>query len=61
MAQEDKLRYQRQVDALSVEETTQQMLKRRKRDPKAPKHPISAYLFFVAESRAKLCKESPVR
>jgi hypothetical protein len=27
--------------------------KRRKKDPKAPKNPVSAYLFYVAEQRVK--------
>lgn len=32
--------------------------KRRKKDPRAPKNPISAYLFFVAEKRMEMSKKS---
>ncbi|CEO94811.1 HMG box domain-containing protein [Plasmodiophora brassicae] len=64
MAAEDKVRYQRETEGYLSENMGQQQqqqlaVKRRKRDPNAPKHPISAYLFFVAESRAKLCKDNP--
>jgi hypothetical protein len=58
MAAADKVRFQNEASNMSQmqEETAP---KRRKRDPNAPKHPVSAYLFFVAESRTKLCKEYP--
>jgi len=40
-----------------VESTLACAKKRRKKDPLAPKNPVSAYLFFVAEQRVKLKQE----
>lgn len=58
MAAADKVRYQNEIAGMTQMQDDLTP-KRRKRDPNAPKHPVSAYLFFVAESRTKLCKEYP--
>ncbi len=34
-------------------------IKKRKKHPLAPKHPLSAYLFFVATNRPKMNAEHP--
>jgi len=62
MAGEDKARYNREMMNYMPDNNSSNgggPNKRRKRNPNAPKHPISAYLFFVAESRSRLSKESP--
>lgn len=33
--------------------------KKAKKHPKAPKHPMSAYLYFVADNRTKLKEQYP--
>jgi len=62
LAAKDKERYEHQLSTYVKPEQPEGVAeagKRRKRSPNAPKHPISAYLFYVAEQRRKLCAETP--
>jgi len=56
----DKERYKSEKDTFQpppLEEPKE--AKRRKKHPLAPKHPLSAYLFFVATNRPKMNAEHP--
>lgn len=62
LAAKDKERYEHQLSTYVKPEQPEGLAeagKRRKRSPNAPKHPISAYLFYVAEQRRKLCAQTP--
>lgn len=60
----DKNRYKREKEEYSPPTPVVEQKKvnrRRKKHPLAPKHPLSAYLFFVATNRPKMSEKYPDR
>lgn len=60
-ASQDKERYKIEKDGFQPPPTEEPKKeeRRRKKHPLAPKHPLSAYLFFVATNRPKMNAEHP--
>mmetsp|Transcript_31383 Transcript_31383/g.55197 ORF Transcript_31383/g.55197 Transcript_31383/m.55197 type:complete len:657 (+) Transcript_31383:109-2079(+) len=64
-AQADKDRYRREKEQMKgsilppVETESSKDSKRRKKHPLAPKHPLSAYLFFIATNRRRMSEKYP--
>lgn len=61
IADEDKLRYQKEMENYTPPDPVDEPEKKgkRKKDPNAPKRPLAAYTFFFSETRPEVKKENP--
>ena len=57
MSEKDKLRYEQEMEAFAPSSTDRK--KKRKKDPNAPKRPMSAFIFFCQDGRSAIRAENP--
>ena len=58
LADKDKLRYDKEMENYTPQPDDEKSGKKKK-DPNAPKKPLSAYNYFCAANRGKLLKKQP--